>query len=523
MDTFENRPLPPEQMAGPAEPENGYTFQRGEAGQVFRPAAAQEQVFRPAVAREQVFRPAVQPEPVPEPVQEPAKKWTERKASPYADSPYVCMPRQEETFAYTPETGPQDKQPRKKGKFWRRALAAVLTVALVAAGCGITAYLVDRQWQEQTALTAQQTQQQFLQMQEQIDQLKQNPATIMVPSGNVSFGDGLTPAQVYSENVDSVVAINVTIQDSFYGEAATAGSGFILTQDGYVVTNYHVVEGATAVSVGMVDGTTLDAKVVGYDATNDIAVLKVEAQGLPAAVLGSSSAMKVGDMVVAIGNPLGELNATQTVGFICGKDREITTGGTIINMLQTDAAINPGNSGGPLFNMAGQVIGITTAKYSGTTSSGASIEGIGFAIPIDDVLGIITDLQTYGYVTGAYLGVVVQNVDPTVSDIYDITGAYVISVEPGYAADRAGIRAKDLIVGLEGQTIGSITELTRALRAYKAGDTVTVTLIRAGVQMDVEVTLDEKPQTLEETVPEEEAEMPSEGDYDEWYDFFFGK
>ena len=270
-------------------------------------------------------------------------------------------------------------------------------------------------------------------------------------------------------------------------------------------------------------GQEYPATVVGSDSTNDLALLKVEATDLPAATLGSSDDLIIGDMVMAIGNPLGDLTSTMTVGYVSGKNREIATDNTIIDMIQTDAAINPGNSGGPLFNARGEVVGITTAKYSGTTSSGASIEGIGFAIPIDDVLGIITDLQTYGYVTGAYLGVVVQNVDPTVSDIYDITGAYVISVEPGYAADRAGIRAKDLIVGLEGQTIGSITELTRALRAYKAGDTVTVTLIRAGVQMDVEVTLDEKPQTLEETVPEEEAEMPSEGDYDEWYDFFFGK
>ena len=137
-------------------------------------------------------------------------------------------------------------------------------------------------------------------------------------------------------------------------------------------------------------------------------------------------------------------------------------------------------------------------------------------------MGIINDLQVYGYVTGAYLGITVQNVDSSVSEIYGITGAYVVGVEPGYAAQRAGIQAKDLIIGLDGKEIKSITDLTRGLRSYKAGDTVIITLIRNGIRMDVTVTLDEKPQDLNQTVPQEE-ETPPEGNYDEWYDFFFGK
>jgi len=440
-----------------------------------------------------------------------------RKVSPYADSPYICQPPQQETPYYVPSRTAPEKEPRKKTGFWGRALAAVLTVALVAMGCGITGFLVNARWEEEQAATVQH----LAALQQQIDELNNRPqTTVTVPSGPVSSGDGLTPAQVYAMNAASVVAVNVSVRD-YFGEGTSSGSGFILTEDGYVVTNYHVVEGGTTVSITLVNGETLDAKVVGYDATNDVAVLKVEAQGLPAVTLGSSTAMNVGDMVVAIGNPLGELNSTQTVGFICGKDREVTTGGTIINMLQTDAAINPGNSGGPLFNMAGQVIGITTAKYSGTTSSGASIEGIGFAIPIDDVMGIIGDLQTYGYVTGAYLGITVQNVDPAVSQVYGITGAYVVGIEPGYAADRAGLQVKDLIIALDGKDVSSITDLTRGLRAYKAGDTVTLTVIRDGIRMDLKVTLDEKPQGLDQTQPDAEEEMP-EGDYDEWYDFFFG-
>ena len=539
MDTFNNVPDSPEQegVFRPAQPENAYmpaepvneaprpefldhsqVFIRRGPGVEPQPVQempcsampAAEPVIRPEPLRESPYR--FQAAPAPEaPVREP------RKVSPYEDSPYVCQPRQQEVPFYVPPKTAPAKTPRKKTGFWRRAIAAVLTIVLVAAACGFTGYMVNARWEAEQAATVQH----MAALQQQIDELNNRPqTTVTIPSGTVSTGEGLTPAQVYAMNAASVVSVNVSVRNA-YGEGTSSGSGFILTSDGYVVTNYHVVEDGTAISITLVNGDTLDAKLVGYDATNDVAVLKVEAQGLPAVTLGSSSAMNVGDMVVAIGNPLGELNSTQTVGFICGKDREITTGGTIINMLQTDAAINPGNSGGPLFNMAGQVIGITTAKYSGTTSSGASIEGIGFAIPIDDVMGIIGDLQTYGYVTGPYLGIMVQNVDATVSQIYGISGAYVIEVEPGFAAARAGMKVKDLIVALDGKEISSITDLTRGLRAYKAGDTVTITVIRDGIRMDLVVTLDEKP--VSTTQPETPApeDMP-EGDYDAWYDFFFG-
>jgi len=534
MDTFENtfpnRENPaednrfvPREPAAPAEyiPDPSH---------VFMPRIPQEQpvyaapprIPEPAPQEQPVYAASSQiPEPDTEelPVRKPVRR--EPKKSPFADSPYVCMPRQPEPVYYVPRQKPDPKEPRKKSRFWSRTLAAVLVLALVAAGCGITALAMDNYWTRKTAIAAEQTNSQLQAMQEQIDALKNQPASQNIPTGPVSYSEGMSPSQVYAQNAASVVSVNVQVSTP-YGQGTSSGSGFILTQDGYVVTNHHVVEGAASVTVSTADGKTLEAAVVGYDSPNDIAVLKVEGLGLPAVRIGSSSSVNVGDMVVAIGNPLGELNSTQTVGYICGKDREITTGGTIINMLQTDAAINPGNSGGPLFNMAGEVIGITTAKYSGTTTSGASIEGIGFAIPIDDVMGIINDLQVYGYVTGAYLGITVQNVDSSVSEIYGITGAYVVGVEPGYAAQRAGIQAKDLIIGLDGKEIKSITDLTRGLRSYKAGDTVIITLIRNGIRMDVTVTLDEKPQDLNQTVPQEE-ETPPEGNYDEWYDFFFGK
>lgn len=445
------------------------------------------------------------------------------RKSPYENSPYVCNPPHErQEFHYEPQPRPPKTPKDRRGKgFGRTVLSLCLVAAMVAGGCLITARSVNNTWRENTAKTTLELEQKIQELERQIQEKNDTPA---VSGSAVSSSGYLTPAQVYQQNVDSVVAVSVTVRTQSFGqvmEGSSSGSGFILTEDGYVVTNYHVVEDGTSVSVIMSDGTELDAKVVGADSTNDVAVLKVDAQNLPAVTLGSSSELTVGDMVVAIGNPLGELNSTQTVGYVCGKDREITTGGTIINMIQTDAAINPGNSGGPLFNMKGEVIGITTAKYSGTTSSGASIEGIGFAIPIDDIQGIIGDLRSYGYVTGAYLGVTVQDVASEFSSAYGISGAYVVSVEPGYAAERAGIQPKDIIVALGGQEVTSITTLTRALRSYKAGDTVEMTLIRSGERLTVTVTLDERPQSLGSagTTPSQ-GEMPSEGDFDEWYEYF---
>ncbi len=447
-----------------------------------------------------------------------------RKESPYANSPYVMNQQPHQGYQYQPQTeAPQKPKKVKKQRkgIWKGVLAAVLTVALVAGSCLTTALCVNEYWEERTEDTVEMLTDKIEALEAQINQAGVSNGALPVPSVR---GDGMTPSQLYNTSVNSVVAISSTIQtNSFYGptEGAATGSGFILTEDGYVVTNYHVVEGASAIEVILHDDTTYPATLVGNDATNDIAVLKVEASGLPAAPLGSSSQLNIGDMVAAIGNPLGELASTQTIGYVSGVGREVTTDNTIISMIQTDAAINPGNSGGPLFNMYGEVIGITTAKYSGTTGSGATIEGIGFAIPIDDVIPIINDLIDYGYVTGAYMGVTVQNTDAESASMFGLpTGAYIVSVEPGGAAQRAGIQPKDIVIDLGGHTVKNITDLTRALRNYKAGDTTTVTLIRGGKEMTLDITLDEKPQEATAAMPQPGGQMPSSGDYEEWYDYF---
>lgn len=448
---------------------------------------------------------------------------TGRKESPYANSPYMTGQRPYQ-YQYQPQTQPPQKKekPRKSGKSpWRTIVAAVLVAALVASGCLITASTVNSRWEQKTNQITQQLGRQIDDLQKQIDS---------VPSGTsgalpAADGSAMTPAQLYQSNVDSVVAISCTMQTTAYGqsvEGTSSGSGFILSEDGYVVTNYHVVQNASNITVTTHSGDEYAATVKGYDATNDVAVLKVEAEGLSAATIGSSGNLSIGDMVVAIGNPLGRLAATETVGYVSGINREVTTDSTIINMIQTDAAINSGNSGGPLFNMQGQVVGITTAKYSGTTGSGASIEGISFAIPIDDVSGMISDLMDYGYVTGAYLGVTVQNNDAESAAKFGLptTGAYVVTVEEGGAADRAGIQPKDIITQLGGYPVSTITDLTRALRHFKADDTTTVTIIRSGGEMTLSITLDEKPHDeADPSIPAGDA-IPNEGDFSQWYDYF---
>ena len=471
----------------------------------------------------------------------PAQQEPPKKESPFADSPYeMAQPVPEENPSeWRPEESepvPEAPKPEKKKKrgVWKALLAAILAVAAVAAGCGITASYV------RSSLAAQDKRNQQLmdQLNQQIadlkEEIKDNSFTgngnSISGSENTGADDGMTPGQVYAKNVKSVVAISNQVTTNIYGqisETASSGSGFIISEDGYIVSNYHVVEGATKLTVILYNSTEYEAAVVGYDKANDLAVLKIDAQGLQAAVLGSSGDLIVGDQVVAIGNPLGELTSTLTVGFVSAKDRSINTEGTLINMIQTDAAINPGNSGGPLFNMKGEVIGITTAKYSGTTSSGASIEGIGFAIPMDDVIKKINDLVEYGYITGAQLGVLVHDMDQATAEYYNLPmGAYVKDVTRGSCAGKAGVKAKDIIVALGGYSVASLNDLSAALQQFKGGETTTITVWRGGVEMDLEITLDAKTPPASAAASGNSANgtgMPSDGSYEEWYEYFFGQ
>ena len=416
--------------------------------------------------------------------------------SPFADSPYQAV---------VPEV-PKKKKEKTSGG-WKVACIILTVVAVLCSALAVGASIV------------------LYRQQSTFRQALENKMDVLQNNGGSSGGSiseapetGLTPGEVYDRNVKAVVAIsNQSLTTNLFGqvsETASSGSGFLISEDGYVVTNYHVVSGATTLKVITWDSKEYSAKLVGGDAGNDLAVLKIEGDDFAYTTIGNSGDMGVGDRVAAIGNPLGELTSTLTVGYISAKDRAVNIDGTYINMLQTDAAINSGNSGGPLFNMRGEVIGITTAKHSGTSSSGAIVEGIGFAIPIDDVKDMITDLQTNGYVTGAYLGVMVQDVNVDAAQMYGFpTGAYVVEVTEGSCAQKAGLQVKDIIVNLGGHDTESMSDLTRALRKFKAGEKTTITVYRSGKQIDLEITLDEKPkpsETPQESTPTQQ-QTPQQG------------
>ena len=436
-------------------------------------------------------------------------------AQPAPAAQSVSAPPKEET----PAEEKQADQTKKsgKGRIWLAIAAAAATIGLIVGGCLITAKLIDRKWEQKYTQMSTIHNQQVRDLQSQIDQQANAPAATggQANSGiTIPAGEGMTPSQVYAQNVNAVVAIQSTLRGG-----QSMGSGFIMTADGYVTTNYHVVDGATKIEVITHDGTSYPAELVGYDNTNDVAVLKMEGDSFPFVTVGVSDSLIVGDQVVAIGNPLGELTNTLTVGYVSAKERGVNTDGITINMIQTDAAINSGNSGGPLFNMKGEVVGITTAKYSGESSSGATIEGIGFAIPIDDVYDLIDDLITEGYVRSAYLGVMVSEMNAEAAAYYGYpVGAYVQEVTPGYCAEAAGLQAEDIIVALGTHKVKGLSDLTRILRNMEPGETTTITVWRGGEELVLEITLDEKPQETEPVQPSNE--MPEDGSFEEWYDYF---
>ena len=411
-----------------------------------------------------------------------------------ADWNILKEPVAENTIQLPVCPAPSNVPKKKKKGVWKVLLAVLLAAVILVTSCCATAVFVSTYWEQRLDVTRQAMNNKLAVMQEKLDDLKASGVGA-APSDD----ELLTPSQVYAQNAKAVVAISSwKVSTDVFGQTSqgqSTGSGFIITDSGYVVTNYHVVENGTSFTVVTEDGQEHPARLVGYESSNDICLLKMEGEGFPHVKLGSSDRMAVGDQVVAIGSPLGELTSTLTVGYISAKDRIITTDGSSQSMLQTDAAINSGNSGGPLFNMLGEVIGITTAKYSGTSNSGASIESIGFAIPISDVEPMISDLMNYGYIKMAYLGVSVQDV-PAESQYYGLpAGSYVISVVENGAADRAGVRAKDIIVNIGGYKVRNLSELSRVLQKLEAGEETTITVYRSGKEVDLAIVMGEKPNT----------------------------
>ena len=433
----------------------------------------------------------------------------EHPRSPYASSPFTGY-----YDTHGPRPAKEKKHPLKPlGKLWPKALALVLAAACLLGGIAIGSRGAGNRQRQLEALEAE-----LRALEARLDKLDRSAPTAYTP---LPAGEVLTPAQVYARNVASVVGITCDSTAVIGGQSiqtTVTGSGFLLSEDGYVVTNYHVVAEAATITVVTQDAETHEAALVGRDTTADMALLKVEGEHFQPVTLGSSTELAIGDMVVAIGNPLSALEATQTVGYISGKNREVSTDNNVVNMLQTDAAINSGNSGGPLFNMRGEVVGITTAKYSGTSASGASIEGLSFAIPIDDLKKSMEDLITQGYIRSAYLGIRGMDVEAAAVDTYGLPkGAYVESVEPEGAAAAAGVQPKDIITALGDHPVDSFNALARALRAFQAGDRTQITVYRGGQTLVLDITLSERPQDQEDAGS---GLLPESGDYQQWYDYF---
>ena len=299
--------------------------------------------------------------------------------------------------------------------------------------------------------------------------------------------DALCLQDIYSSVIDSVVSIS-----SMTSSGTSSGTGIIMSQDGYVITNHHVITGALVISVLTNDNQEYEAALVGSDEMSDLAVLKIDARGLKAAEFGDSSKLRVGDSVVAIGDPLGvQLRGTRTNGIISAINRDLTVGDRTMTLIQTNAALNNGNSGGPLINCYGQVIGINTVKMSSYYTATASVEGLGFAIPISVAKPIIDELIENGYVAGRpAIGISGDSLPSYYRTYYRLPdGVYVTSVNEGSDAKAKGIREGDIVTAINGEKICSIDELNTVKNQYAAGDEVTLTIYRSGTYYEVTVTL----------------------------------
>lgn len=298
-------------------------------------------------------------------------------------------------------------------------------------------------------------------------------------------GAELTLQEIYKKVIPSVVSI--TAQST--GGKST-GTGIIMSDDGYIITNYHVVSDAQAVSVLLTSEEEYAAAWVGGDETSDLVVLKIEAEGLTPAEFGSSDNVEVGDSVVAIGDPLGiELRGTMTDGIICGIKRDVHIDDRTMTLIQTNAALNSGNSGGPLVNMSGQVIGINTMKIASSYTT--NVEGIGFAIPISSAKPIVDELVEKGYVSGRpAFGITLETLDSRVVLFYDLPGRlFVTQVAENSDAWEKGLRSGDIITAIDGVQVSTMDEYNTVKNGFSAGDTVTLTVYRKGVEMDVDVKL----------------------------------
>ena len=389
---------------------------------------------------------------------------------------------------------PQDAQPPKKKKKFNGKRVARSAVALVlAAAMGFAGGFVGAKFGGSGKVVIQQ-----VAPSSTADSASGSDNSITAAS---SSGSSLTTEQVADLVSPSVVVITteqvVYSQWSWYGQnqvESGAGSGVIISSDGYILTCAHVVDGASTITVTIGD-KDYTATLVGEDTTSDIAVIKIDADGLTPATVGNSDSLKVGQSVMAVGNPLGELGGTVTGGMISALNRSVTIQGSssvnTMSLIQMDASVSPGNSGGGLFNMNGELIGIVNAK-----SSSSDAEGLGFAIPINDAIKVAQELLENGYVTGRpYLGITylaVEDAQTAAQLGVNAYGVYVVEVVKGGPAEKAGMQAGDRIVSVDGTEIASKDDLGTLMQKHAAGDTLSITIAREGQMQTVNVTLGEK-------------------------------
>lgn len=380
--------------------------------------------------------------------------------------------------------------PKKKGGRARRAAACIALVAVCGAagvGGGYWGAMLARQG-------------------------AQNGPVIYQAPAPASDGTDLSPThsaaalsvpEISSKAGPSVVEVTTeaVTTNRFFGEyvESGAGSGVIISQDGYLITNHHVVNGASQIRVRLNDGAEYEATVVGSDSKTDVAVLKIDATGLSPAIIGDSDNLQVGEFVLAVGNPLGRLGGTVTDGIISALDRDVTVNHESMHLLQMNAAVSPGNSGGGLFNARGELIGIVNAK-----SADSEAEGLGFAIPINTAIRVAEELINNGYVTGRpAMGVTVINItDAQTAYQYGVNqaGVYVQSVNEGSPAQRAGLEPGDRFIGIDGEAVGSTSDITGIIGNHEVGDTIEIQVVRGSQILTMSLTLAES-QPQAESVP----------------------
>lgn len=411
----------------------------------------------------------------------------ERERSAYSDAYYRTAPQEGRTpYGYNPARyyAGEDSSCHRGQLGFKTVLALCLVCVTAASLLGAGGlYLLSRDLRGQRA-RAEAAPEFYAEAQQ--EQEVSGPLTLT----SAADAPVLSGEDLYAIACGQVVAVTAEGGQS----GSLSGSGIIVSADGYILTNYHVIQPGVLrgwpLKVSTFAGEEYDAQIVGAESDSDLAVLKVEAQGLAAAVLGDSDALAVGQTIYTVGSPTGDLPCTMTRGIVSAQDRDILLADNVTaSMFQFDAPVSRGSSGGPVYDLYGQVVGVTTSKYSAS-----GVEGLGFAIPIADACAIANELITKGYVSGkAYLGLTLDSFSPAVARYFHTDpGAFVSAVQPGSAAEAAGLREGDIITAVDGQTITDADGLVAAVRNYKAGDTAQLTVVRDGETITVPVTFGEQ-------------------------------